>query len=482
MFDIKRFDSYREDNRLEVKKSSGGLPLSLWETYSSFANSYGGLIILGVAEDKDGSWHTTGLKDGRRLQKEFWDTINNPTKVSLNVLSDNDVEIITEPDSGDVIMVIHVPPAKRSDRPIFLNADMMRCTFRRNWEGDYRCSKSEVKAMLRDQPENTMDMKVIEDFTIDQLNKDSIKGYRNRHRVLRPGHPWEELGDEKYLEKIGAAAIGGDGKMHPTAAGLLMFGDEYLIVREFPDYFLDYREILDPAIRWTDRFYSSTGEWSGNVYDFYFRVYNRLIQDVKVPFKMVGGDRIDDTPVHKALREALANCLVNTDFYVPRGVVIKKEREKITFENPGYVRVGKYQMQKGGESDPRNRTLMKMFNMIDIGERAGSGVPELFSVCKQQGWDNPKIEERFGDAARTFLTLPLSNTTRKTTQKTTQKTIERILNLIKENPYITSTEIANKLEITRDGVNYNIRKLKQTGMLKREGPDKGGYWQILDDD
>lgn len=58
--------------------------------------------------------------------------------------------------------------------------------------------------------------------------------------------------------------------------------------------------------------------------DFYFRVYNKIIKDVKVPFSMKGGDRIDDTPVHKALREALANCLINADYYGTRGVVIKK--------------------------------------------------------------------------------------------------------------------------------------------------------------
>ena len=51
-FDIRRFDQYREDNRLEVKKASGGLPNSLWETYSSMANCYGGVIILGFIGNK----------------------------------------------------------------------------------------------------------------------------------------------------------------------------------------------------------------------------------------------------------------------------------------------------------------------------------------------------------------------------------------------------------------------------------------------
>ena len=75
--------------------------------------------------------------------------------------------------------------------------------------------------------------------------------------------------------------------------------------------------------------------------DFHFRVYNKIIKDIKVPFKMVGGERIDDTPVYKALREALANCLINADYHGLRGVVIRKELDKLILANPGYVRTGK---------------------------------------------------------------------------------------------------------------------------------------------
>lgn len=328
-------------------------------------------------------------------------------------------------------MTISVPMAAREQKPVYINGDMFRGTFRRNWEGDYHCTPSEVRAMLRDQTEQTMDMKILEDWSVADLNQETIQSYRNLHRSWKPGHVWEMLENEEYLKNIGAAAKSkSDDKLHPTAAGMLMFGNEYDIIREFPEYFLDYRETLDPTIRWTDRLQSSSGEWSGNVFDFYFRVYYKIIKDVKIPFKIVGGVRIDDTPVHKALREALANCLVNTDFYVPRGVVIKKENDLLILENPGYIRTGKEQMRKGGESDPRNKALMKRFNLINIGERAGSGVPDIFQTWDQEGWVEPIIEERYGDAARTILTLSfeknvspkdLSDAAQKTAQKTAQK-------------------------------------------------------------
>lgn len=228
-----------------------------------------------------------------------------------------------------------------------------------------------------------------------------------------------------------------------------MFGDEFNIVRHFPEYFLDYREILDPAIRWTDRLQSSSGDWSGNICDFYFRVYNKIIKDIKVPFKTRGGDRIDDTPVHEALREALANCLINTDFYGVRGVVIRKEPDKLIFENPGYIRTGKEQMRKGGESDPRNKALMKMFNLINIGERAGSGVPNIFIVWTDEGWVEPVIEERF-DPDRTVLSLEFKKVSdKKQAIKTSNKkqAIKTSDNMVKIRSYLQEKSQAKASDI-----------------------------------
>lgn len=81
MFDLSKFDEYKEDNRREVKKAKGGLPASLWETYSAFANCYGGVIILGGLERTDGSWEATGIENADKLHKGFWDTVNNLNKV-----------------------------------------------------------------------------------------------------------------------------------------------------------------------------------------------------------------------------------------------------------------------------------------------------------------------------------------------------------------------------------------------------------------
>lgn len=209
-FDLKKFDEYRENNRLEVKKAKGGLPNSLWDTYSSMANCYGGIILLGVIEKEDGSFATTGLKDVEKLKKDFWNSINNSRKVSINLLTDDNVEVY-EIDE-DVVMVIHVPRATREEKPVYINDNLFGGTFRRNGEGDYHCTPSEIRAMLRDQTEETSDMKILDDMEISDLNMDTVHAYRSRHAALWPNHVWEKLTDEDYLEQIGAAKRSRDDK------------------------------------------------------------------------------------------------------------------------------------------------------------------------------------------------------------------------------------------------------------------------------
>lgn len=266
-----------------------------------------------------------------------------------------------------------------------------------------------------------------------------------------------------------------------------MFGEEYRIVKEYPEYFLDYQEILDPTIRWTDRLQSSSGEWSGNLFDFYFRVYNKIIKNVKVPFEMVGGDRIDDTAVHRALREVLANCLVNADFFIPRGIVIKQKNDVLTLENPGSIRVGKYQMMRGGESDPRNKALMKMFNLIDIGERAGSGIPELLAAWDKEGWEEPYIEERLDHVERTILTLSfkkkvlkksaekkvLKKSAEKKVLKKTQKQYETILSMMKPDMWYRSNEFIEVLGVKETRLRVLFRDMTASGLLEENGSTKG---------
>ncbi len=138
---------WTEGDDLEFKSAQGGMPKSLWETYSAMANSHGGVILLGVEDNG----LVTGVREPRRLKKAFWDTVNNRGKVNLNLCTDADVAEVVHP--GGTILAIRVPQATRYQRPVFLGQNPLTGAYRRNYDGDYHCTEQEVGRMLSDRAE-----------------------------------------------------------------------------------------------------------------------------------------------------------------------------------------------------------------------------------------------------------------------------------------------------------------------------------------
>ena len=205
MLDLNNLSEYKENNRLEAKTAKGGLPLSIWDTYSAFANTDGGIILLGLKEKKDKTFEISVVENADKILKEFWDTINNRNKVSRNLLREDDV--YTNEIDGNTIIIIEVPRALREQRPVYIGENIFSGSFRRNWEGDYRLSKEEVSAIFRDAGEVSQDRKVLLDFDKRIFCQDSIKGYRQIFKLTHDNHIWNKLNDEDFLCRIGAASF-----------------------------------------------------------------------------------------------------------------------------------------------------------------------------------------------------------------------------------------------------------------------------------
>ncbi len=394
------FASLKESNKLEVKAAREGLPRSLWETYSALANTDGGTILLGVEEDPHGALSVCGVNEPEFLVKALWDGLNNPSCVSVNLLTDNDVTI--DVDAGAPYIVIEVPRAPRQDRPVYIRNNLASGSFRRNGEGDYHCTSEELKALVRDGGDD-IDRLVLEEFELGSLCEETITSYRGAFQALRQNHPWNSLADSDFLMRIGAIGRGRcTHRLHPTRAGLLMFGYEYEIAREYPSYLLDYRTCLGDR-RWDDRIASMDGTWSGNVYDFWRKVCMKVVEGLPKPFAL-GPDmhRLEDTPMHAALREGLANMLVHADYYGRRGCVALREPGRITFSNPGSLRMSCDVALQGGTSDPRNATLMRMFNLVGIGERIGSGFDVMRAACTWAELPQPMLKESYNPDCTTL--------------------------------------------------------------------------------
>ena len=285
MLDWSHLGKYRENNRLEAKRAQGGLPHSIWETYSAFANTFGGILLLGVTEGPDKTFSTVPLPDPDQLAADFWNTLSAPGTVNVNILSHHDVQVVES--GGNRIVVIQIPRADRHDRPVYMGRDPFTGTYRRSGEGDYRCTPEEVRGMIRDQTDISLDTRVLSGADLDVFCPESVERYRREVESLRPGGGLSELETEAFLHRVGAMARERRGTLHPTAGGLLMLGWETEIRREFPGYSLDYQEPGEPGTR----ILSSSGSWSGNLFDFYLQVYERVSRDFSA-----------GSPVRQALR------------------------------------------------------------------------------------------------------------------------------------------------------------------------------------
>lgn len=375
MIDLNALSRYSENNRIEAKRATGGLPRSIWETYSAFANTIGGILLLGVEELADKSLQVVGLFDPEEQVRQFWEIITDSRKISVNILKREDVRIETVEDKK--LIVIEVPRADRHDKPVYLYTDPFSGSYRRDGEGDYHCTEEEVRHMLRERGDLSEDRELLYIHSPQDFCQDTVTAYRKRLKDREPEHVWLKGSHEAFLRRIGA--VGGK-PPYPTAAGLLMFGRFPKIRKAFPHYSLVFRESGREVLQ------ADSGDWSGNLYDFYMQVSEAL------------------APAHQgtvfdALREGLANAVIHADYGNTQGILVEKDEDGITIANPGGMRNGRE--GRNGVSDPRNMTLVQLFALVGIGSGGGKGLANIRAVTSID-WEPPEIREEFGPDRTVF--------------------------------------------------------------------------------
>ena len=400
----------------EFKSAKGGIPASVWETYSAMANTNGGVIVLGIKEIDNGQFEVQGLDDPIKTEKDFWNTINNRGNVSANLLANSDAHL--EPIEGKTLLVVQVPRATRRQRPVFVGQNPLDGTFRRYNDGDYKCPTEDVGRMLADQSQEPSDSRILENFTVADLDGETIRQYRNRFSARNPNHVWLNEDTQGFLQKLGGwAKSRTTGEEGLTVAGLLMFGSDDALkdVAAGLKYHIDYRERPTNSIadRWTDRL-TPDGTWVPNLFQFFQKVYPKLTTGLKLPFVYVSKPpdlftdpvRSGQSPVHEAIQEALVNALIHADYRGMGGVVIERFVDRMELSNPGTLLVSIEQLRQGAVSECRNPSLQKMFQLIGAGDKAGSGIDKIRSGWDSQKWRWPLIEEQLKPDRVRFI-LPM---------------------------------------------------------------------------
>ena len=345
--------------------------------------------------------------------------------------------------------------------------------------------------MLRDASDDPQDYQILDGFDLTDLDSDTLKAFRQRFSNREPDHPWLAKDDRDLLYQLGGwRRDRTTGKEGLTIAGLLMFGQERSILDALPYYHLDYQENFstDPEQRWTYRL-TLDGKWVPNLFNFYYRVYNRLVNDLAVPFQLdQDATRKGETHVHQALREALVNTLIHADHFSNASIVIIKKTDRFVFSNPGRLRITIQELYGGGITDPRNPNLQKMFQMLGLGEKAGSGFQKILRAWKEQQWYIPDVSEKL-EQDLTSVILPMVGFIPETIEK-------ELRDLVRDN-YSSLTELERIIlacthkfgEITNTDIQYFrnehprdigecLKGLVKNGYLEQSGRSRGTRYTL----
>lgn len=506
MQELKQLIYKGEKVNVECKKAENTVPKSVYESYSAFANTKGGYIIFGVDEDKkkklpEERFVIQGIDKPAKQLEDFWNTING-SKVNINILKDEDIFIVQENDIR--LIVVHVPRADYKQRPVYVGENPYRGTYKRNHEGDYHATEHEIRAMIRDQNANGNDGMILEYYTMDDIDKETLRKYRQIFEIRHDGHVWNSLDDKSFLEMLGG--YGRDrreGKEGLTLAGLLMFGNGLAIRTEFDNVFMDYRNESEVTmdIRWNDRI-AYDGTWENNLFNFFTKVTPKLTEDLKKPFKLDGIQRIDETPVHKAIREAFVNQIIHADYLMDAGVLkVIKKSNSFEFTNPGTLKLPLEEIYQGGNSKSRNPHMQTILRMVGFGDNAGSGFPLILSVWKDNGWLEPElIENTILNQVTLYLKMEedqdenvIENVMENVIEISEKKIKEllpeyskkklakavTIIKMISDNPKVSIHDLRIALDVTDRTIARYIFELKEHKIIDRVGPDNGGSWKIL---
>jgi predicted HTH transcriptional regulator len=204
-------------------------------------------------------------------------------------------------------------------------------------------------------------------------------------------------------------------------------------------------------MRWGDRV-TYDGTWENNLFNFFMKVSPKLTSDLKKPFVLDNQQRIDDTPIHKAIREAFVNMIIHSDYLLDAGTLkIIKKQDEFIFTNPGSLKLSVEEIFKGGNSKSRNPNMQLMLRMIGFGDNAGSGIPTILNAWKQEDWVEPDLHE---DTHLNQVTLTLK------TLATWTELVDELQDSIVSLPSVSKeslTAMRNALSIYNLGISPEVR-------------------------
>ena len=262
-----------------------------------------------------------------------------------------------------------------------------------------------------------------------------------------------------------------------TNAGILFFAkrpEKYIITSKIRCvYFRDDKrvEILDKKV--VDR---------GIIGNIEFAIgYIKDLVPVRFEIKTLARKEFPEYP-EDAYREMIINAIIHFDYFDGSQIAIEKLKNSIIINNKGELLFDEKDF--GTISEPRNRLIAELLSKTEYMEKAGTGIKRIRDACLLNNNEVKfSFSNFFGGEIKSNKKVDglVENVPEnvKTVEKIVEKTVEKMIFLIKGNSNITQIELSKKMGLTRRGVEWNLKKLKEKGLLRRVGADRGGFWEII---
>ena len=433
-----------EGHNLEFKESFSS---EIYKEICSFANANGGRILLGVTDKNK----IKCIEITNRLKSQIHDLVRNfDPKIEVSIKE------------VDRILVINVPEGK--NKPYSVNGRF----YLRQGTNSQQLSRDEIRDFFQKEGKITFDEKIDAKFDFkNDFNESAFKLFLEKAKISPVISREEILKNLELLE---------DGKMRN--AGILLFCNK--VTR----FFLN-ATILCSHFQGNDKYkILDSQEFEENFYSNYQKALDYIKSKINTEYIIrTAGPREEVLELPEdALKEALLNAMAHRSYFVNGYIHVNIFNDRIEITNPGGLVPGLAIKDLGSKSKPRNHLLFGLMQRMDLVEKAGSGIARIKLAMKEYKLEPPIIE-----ADENWFTIIFK---RPDLQKESyedriygkrKKTTQKIIEVIKLNPYMSRKEIAEKIgNITEDGIKYNLAKLVKEGKIKRIGPDKGGSWEVLE--
>jgi ATP-dependent DNA helicase RecG len=450
-----------------------GFNLEFKESYNSniakeicaMANANGGKVLIGVTDD--GKMKPATLSN--KLKSEIQDLVRK-----------FDPSFSVEVSEFEGVIIIDVPEGKK--KPYSTGGKF----YMRQGACSQQLSRDEIRDLFMDEGLIRFDEKINKKFDLDKdfndeaydsfLKKIGIETKLTRDEVLRN---LELLDEENKIKN----------------AGVLMFCRK-------ASKFISSATITCALFQGkTKTKVIDSKEFDANLYTNYLEAFNYLKSKINTEYIIRGGGprkEVLELP-EEALREALLNAIAHRDYFSIGNIQISIFSDRVEIDNPGSL-IGNIKVEDlYKKSFPRNNLLFGLMHRMELVEKIGSGLMRMNEMMEEYLLPHPLLDVSDVRFSITFERPDLQKMSveqrmekykegvEKGLERGVEKGVEKlsenqevIVKLIEKDRNISKEEMMKEGKLSKKTVEYNIKVLKDRGIIKRIGPDKGGYWEVIE--